>query len=97
MKGDLLEFNSVKGYIKNNIVSDAGLSALENLCPYNSWADAITQWELTSEMTHLIINSKISINSIADISPLLELKEGTILEGQDLLKVSSTLKEIYRP
>ena len=96
MKGDLLEFNSVKGYIKNNIVSDAGLRVLEKLCPYNSWDDAITQWELTSEMTHLITNSKISINPIADISPLLEMNEGAILEGQDLLKVSSTIKEIYR-
>ncbi len=94
MKGDLLEFNSVKGYIKNNIVSDAGLNALESLCPYDSWDDAITQWKLITEMTDLINSSKISINPIADISALLEMKEGTIFEGQDLLKVSSTLKEI---
>jgi DNA mismatch repair protein MutS2 len=96
MKGDLLEFNSVKGYIKNYVVSDAGSGVLENLCPYNSWDDAVTQWELTSEMTRLIINGMISINQIADISPLMEMKEGAVFEGQDLLKVSSTLKEISR-
>jgi DNA mismatch repair protein MutS2 len=96
MKGDLLEFNSVKGYIKNNVVSDAGLSALEELHPYDSWDYAISQWELISEMTELITGNMICINPIEDISPLLEMKEGTILEGQDLLKVSSTLKEINR-
>ena len=96
MKGDLLEFNSVKGYIKNNIVSDAGLSALEDLRPYDSWDDAIFQWELIAEMTKLIIENRININPIEDINPLLEMKEGTTLEGQDLLKVSSTLKEIHR-
>jgi DNA mismatch repair protein MutS2 len=96
MKGDLLEFNSVKGYIKNNIVSDAGLSALEELNPYESWDDAISQWEFISEMTDLITGNRININPIEDISPLLEMKEGTILEGQDLLKVSSLLKEINR-
>ncbi len=96
MKGDLLEFNSIKGYIKNNIVSDAGLKALEELRPYDSWDDAVSQWELISEMTELITGNRISINPIEDISPLLEMKEGTVLEGQDLLKVSSTLKEINR-
>lgn len=96
MKGDLLEFYSVKGYIKNNIVSDAGLNALEKLRPYDSWDDAIYQWKLISEMTELITGNRISINPIEDISPLLQMKEGTILEGQDLLKVSSTLKEISK-
>ncbi len=96
MKGDLLEFYSVKSYIKNNIVSDAGLKALEELHPYDSWDDAISQWEFISEMTELIAGNRTNINPIEDISQLLEMKEGAVLEGQDLLKVSSTLKEINR-
>jgi DNA mismatch repair protein MutS2 len=94
MRSDLLEFASVKGYIKKYIVCDMGMTALENLAPLDTWAEARSRWELLREMMHLIKTQRPHFAPLADIRPLLTLCEGSMLEGQDLLKVAGALKDM---
>lgn len=96
MRNDLLEYSSVKGYIRAHIVSDVGTSALEDLAPFAVWEQAQHRWELLRDMMRIIPNKKLPLTAIPDIRPLLGLPDGAVLEGQDLLKVAGTLKDLSR-
>ncbi len=97
MKHDLLEFSVLKEYIKPFISSEIGLSALEALRPSDSWEDARHRLALLQEMMALMDAGRApAIAAITDIRPLLSIREGSVLEGQDLVRVSSALRDMAR-
>lgn len=97
MKNDLLEFSVLKEYIKPFISSEIGLSALEALRPSCSWEDARHRLALLREMMELMDAGKAPVvGAITDIRPLLSIREGAVLEGQDLVKISSALRDMAR-
>jgi len=97
MKQDLLEFSVLKEYIKTFISSEIGLSALDALRPSDSWEDARQRLALLKEMMSLMDAGRAPlIGAITDIRPLLSIREGAVLEGQDLVKVSSALRDMAR-
>ena len=97
MRHDLLEFSALKEYIQPFVSSDIGQSALMGLSPGDSWEEARHRLALLSEMMALI-NTGISpaVAAIADIRPLLTIREGAVLEGQDLVKVAGALADMAK-
>jgi DNA mismatch repair protein MutS2 len=94
---DLLEFSALKEYIQPLIASDVGQSALSDMAPCDSWEEARYRLALLKEMVALITDGKPpTMSSIADIRPLLCVKEGAVLEGQDIVKVSDVLADMGR-
>ena len=92
MRNDLLEFSALKEYIKPFVSSEIGLSALSGLSPSDSWEDARYRLALLQEMIELMNSGNSpAIAAIADIRPLLSVREGSALEGQDLIKISGAL------
>ncbi|RLA99593.1 MAG: hypothetical protein DRG37_04400 [Deltaproteobacteria bacterium] len=99
MEKDPLEFNIIKEYIKEYAVSDYGRSKVDLLSPLDSWDKAAYMWELTTEMQYLHdkgISPQFSnlpkINELIDFS----MKEGVVLEGQDIVTISWALKEVSK-
>ena len=97
MRNDLLEFSVLKEYIKPFVSSEIGLSALSGLSPSDSWEDARYLLALLQEMIELMNSGNSpAIAAIADIRPLLSIREGAALEGQDLIKISGALIDMAR-
>ncbi|MEA3224144.1 MAG: Smr/MutS family protein [Thermodesulfobacteriota bacterium] len=97
MEKDAIEFTIVKEYIRPFLTSPYGLHALTALVPFDSWEEAQKRWRLLKEMMCLIQQeAPLHFEHIPDILPLLEIasKKGIILEGQDLIMLSSVLKNI---
>ena len=94
---DLLEFSVLKEYIQPLIASDVGQSALSEMAPCDTWEEARHRLGLLKEMMALITEgTPPTISSIADIRPLLSVREGAVLEGQDIVKVSDALTDMGR-
>jgi DNA mismatch repair protein MutS2 len=94
---DLLEFSVLKEYIQPLIASDVGQSALSDMAPCDTWEEARHRLGLLKEMMVLITEgTPPTITSIADIRPLLSVREGAVLEGQDIVKVSDALTDMGR-
>ncbi len=92
---DLLEFSVLKEYIQPLIASDVGQSALSEMAPCDTWEEARHRLGLLKEMMALITEGATpTISSIADIRPLLSVREGAVLEGQDIVKVSEALTDM---
>jgi len=97
MGHDLLEFSALKEYIRPLITSDVGQSALAELSPCDGWDEAGRRLARTREMMTLIENGRAPVfAAIPDIRPLLAIREGAVLEGQDLVKVASALADMAR-
>lgn len=96
MRNDLLEYSSVKGYIRSHIVSDMGVTALEALAPCEAWAEAESKWGLLRTMMRMVETQRVPLAPLPDIRPLLALPDGVVLEAQDLLKVAGALKDMAR-
>lgn len=97
MKKDAIEFTIVKEYIRPFLTSPCGLYALDVLGPFDSWEETQRRWRLLKEMMCLIQQeAPLHFEHIPDIVPLLKIasKKGTVLEGQDLIMLSSALKNI---
>jgi len=97
MRHDLLEFSALKEYIEPFVSSDIGQSALVGLSPGETWEEARDRLALLREMM-VLINTGTSpvVAAIADIRPLLTIREGAALEGQDLVKVASALTDMAK-
>jgi len=96
MLGDLLEFSSIRDYIRSSLVSEVGITALGGLSPFEHWEDAQARWNMLEEMMDIMRQRRPAFTAIADIRPLLALPDGAVLEGQDLLKVSGALSDMTR-
>lgn len=96
MLGDLLEFSSILGYLRSLLVSEVGITALDNLSPYEHWEDAQARWEMLEQMMQIMRQRRPAFTAIPDIRPLLALPDGAVLEGQDLLKVAGALTDMAR-
>jgi DNA mismatch repair protein MutS2 len=97
MGEDLLEFSVLKEHIRSFVVSESGLSALAELLPFDSWDGAKKRWAMLEEMMSIISSvESCAIAAIPDIRELLGIREGALLEGQDILKVAQVLKDSAR-
>jgi len=97
MRHDLLEFSTLKEYIRPFVSSDLGLSALSDLSPCDTWEDAEHRLVQLKEMIELINSGmRPAVVAIPDIRPLLSIREGAVLEGQDLVKVAGVLSDMAR-
>lgn len=97
MVHDLLEYAALKEYMQPLVSSDVGLSALADLAPCASWDEARHRLALLGEMMALTDSSRPpAIAAIPDIRPLLSIREGAVLEGQDLVKVADALTSMAR-
>ena len=97
MVHDLLEYSALKEYIKPLVASDVGLSALSDMAPADSWDEARSRLDLLGEMMELMASSTPpTIAAIPDIRPLLSVREGAVLEGQDLVRVADALSSMAR-
>jgi DNA mismatch repair protein MutS2 len=97
MEKDALEFTAVKEYIKPSLTSLYGVSALDALSPYPTWEEARHQWALIKEMLELFQEKRVlHFEPIPDLSSLLKIisKEGTVIDGQDLILLASALQTI---
>jgi DNA mismatch repair protein MutS2 len=95
MGQDPLEYSVLKKYIAPYLASEVGASALESLRPLDNWEEAGLRLRLTSEMMAAMdTDAPVTIPLLPDIRPLLQVKEGAVLEGQDLLKVSQALHAV---
>lgn len=93
MREDLLEFSALKEHIRTFVVSDAGMSALERLSPFNSWDEAKRRWAMLGEMMDIMSSEEpLALSAIPDIEEMLGMAEGAILEGQDIVTISQVLK-----
>jgi len=97
MGEDLLEFSALKEFIRSFIVSDVGLGALEDLCPFDTWEEAKKRWSMLEEMMNLVSSPEsFSLGAIPDIRELLGIVDGALLEGQDIVAVAQVLRESAR-
>ncbi|MCU0577723.1 MAG: Smr/MutS family protein [Desulfobacterota bacterium] len=97
MGHDLLEYSALKDYIQPFIASDVGLSALSELAPCDSWDEARRRLAVLSEMMGMMESSRPpELAAISDIRPLLSIREGSVLEGQDLVRVADVLVSMAR-
>jgi DNA mismatch repair protein MutS2 len=94
---DLLEFSALKEYIQPFVASDMGRSALSELAPCEYWDEAKHRLSMLREMITLITEGKpLALAPIADIRPLLFIREGAVIEGQDIIKVADALADIAK-
>lgn len=97
MVHDLLEYSALKEYIQPLVSSDVGLSALADLAPCESWDEARQRLALLGEMMEFVGSPMPPvIGAIPDIRPLLAIREGAVLEGQDLIRVADALSSMAR-
>lgn len=97
MKHDPLEFSALKECIQPYIASDIGLDALSSLVPHDSWDTARMHLNMLAEMMRLVASGKEPpFPSIPDITPLLKVHEGALLEGQDIVKMAGCIQDIAR-
>jgi DNA mismatch repair protein MutS2 len=97
MGEDLLEFSALKEFIRSFVVSDVGLGALDDLCPFDTWGEAKKRWAMLEEMMDIISSPEsLVVSSIPDIRELLGIHDGALLEGQDIVTVAQVLRESAR-
>ncbi len=97
MGEDLLEFSALKEHIRSFIASDMGSNALEGLSPLDSWDEAKKRWAMLDEMMNIVSSEEsLAIAAIHDVRELLGIREGALLEGQDIVKVSQVVRETAR-
>jgi len=97
MRNDLLEYSTLKQHIMPYISSDTGMDALNGMSPFDSWKKAKARWAMLDDMIGLIGSVEPpNFVTIADIRPLLDIHEGATLEGQDIIKVAGSLKDIAK-
>jgi len=94
---DLLEFSALKEYLQPFVSSEMGQSALSALAPCESWDEAKHRLALLKEMMALIADGRgPTIAAGTDLSVLLSIREGAVLEGQDIITVARTLTDMGR-
>jgi len=98
MQKDPLEFDTVKEYIRLHVVSEHGHKMLVQMKPFDSWEEAEYMWTLSKEMLDLHSNgNEPRLSPIPEIKDLIvSLKEGSILEGPDLITISWALEDSQR-
>jgi DNA mismatch repair protein MutS2 len=97
MREDLLEFSTLKGYIRTFVASEMGYTALETLRPFDSWDGVRARWELLREMMDMEISGEApSFSAVSDIRELLDIPEGAMLEGRDIVMVSGVVSDTAR-
>lgn len=97
MGQDPLEYSILKEYIKPYLASEIGLGALERMAPCPGWDEAKKALALMAEMMDALASwTPLEVPPVPDIRPLLGVREGAVLEGQDLLKVAEALKAVSR-
>ncbi|HNY65787.1 MAG TPA: Smr/MutS family protein [Deltaproteobacteria bacterium] len=97
MREDLLEFSALKGYIKTFVASDMGSSALDELQPFSSWEEVELRWGLMREMMALVVSENPPhFSGLSDIRELLDLHEGAMLEGKDIVMVAGVVSDMAR-
>jgi DNA mismatch repair protein MutS2 len=97
MREDLLEFSALKGYFKTYLASDMGLSALDDLHPFASWDMVEERWALMGEMMSLVVSdSPPHFSGLSDIRELLNLHEGAMLEGKDIVMAAGVISDVAR-
>lgn len=97
MGQDLLEFSSLKGYIRSFVASEAGLSALAELNPFDTWEEAAARWAMLDEMISLVASGQpIGFSALSEIREILNFREGAMFEGKDIVMVSGVIAETAR-
>ncbi len=97
MGQDLLEFSSLKGYIRSFVASDAGLNALAELRPFDTWDEAAQRWGMLQEMISLVaLSEPLGFSALSEIRELLNFREGAVFEGKDIVMVSDVILETAR-
>lgn len=97
MARDLLEFSSLKGYIRSFIASDVGMRALEDLGPFDSWQEAAVRSGLVKEIMDLLqTDHPLHIVPVEDIACFLDTPQGGIINGPDLHTISCALRAMAR-
>ncbi|MDT8272565.1 MAG: Smr/MutS family protein [Desulfomonilia bacterium] len=97
MGNDPLEFSALKECIQPYLASDLGLRFLEALSPYDTWDEARRRLSALSEMMKLIASGKEpAFPSIPDVTALLEVHQGALLEGQDIVRVAQSIRDSAR-
>ncbi|MDX9762747.1 MAG: endonuclease MutS2 [Desulfomonilia bacterium] len=97
MEEDLLEFSALKSYIRSFVASDMGSSAADKLGPLDSWVEVRGRWALLGEMISLVMSGEeTGFSAVPDIRELLDIHEGVILEGKDIVMVAGVITDTNR-
>lgn len=97
MGEDLLEFSALKSYIRSFVASDMGSSAVDKLRPLDSWDEVRGRWALLDEMISLVVSGEeTGFSAVPDIRELLDIREGAILEGKDIVMVAGVITDTAR-
>ncbi|HOM28608.1 MAG TPA: Smr/MutS family protein [Deltaproteobacteria bacterium] len=97
MGQDPLEYSILKQYLASHVTTDMGRSALEGLAPLDSWDEARHRLALVSEMMDALKGSNPPVVvEVPDVRALLSVREGAVLEGQDLRRISDAVRAVTR-
>ncbi|MRR36771.1 hypothetical protein EG829_19325, partial [bacterium] len=97
MREDLLEFSTLKGYIRSFVASEMGYTALGMLRTFETWDEVQARWSLLREMMDLVIAGEAPVfSAVSDIRELLDIPEGAMLEGKDIVMVSGVVTDTTR-
>lgn len=97
MGEDLLEFSALKSYIQSFVASDMGSSAMATLRPFDTWEEVQQRWALLREMIFLEMSGQDSgFSAVPDIRELLDIHEGAMLEGKDIVMVAGVIADTAR-
>ncbi len=97
MREDLLEFSTLKGYIRSFVASEMGYTALDMLRTLETWDEVEKRWSLLREMMDLVVTGEApAFSGVSDIRELLDIPEGAMLEGKDIVMVSGVVSDTSR-
>jgi len=97
MGEDLLEFSALKSYIQSYVASDMGTSAMAALRPFDTWEEVQQRWDVLREMMSLVMAGEDSVfSAVPDIRELLDIHEGAVLEGKDIVMAAGVITDTAR-